>query len=203
MSLDSRRPYVSLSKSIQEIGDGIVTYFRKPGSEGPYRVYVYPPSAEFRVRRDLNDLSTWLGALHITCVSISLADLFWRAIEESGWEEALVAAERDAPSDPSVLYDVMDSIGSILRQAPSLTDRVVAELGDVPERAAVFLYRAGALYPAMRTSGLLDELHGRINLPVTLLYPGRLHGGYGLSFMDKLEPAYGYRATIIERGESE
>lgn len=194
---------MSLPKSIQEIGDGIATYFRKPGAEGPYRVYVYRPADEFRVRRDLNDLSTWLSAHGITCASISLADLFWRAIEESGWEEALVSAERDAPADPTVLADVMDSIGAILRQEPTLTDRVVAELDGVPDKTAVFLYRAGALYPAMRTSGLLDELHGRINLPVTLLYPGRLHGGYGLSFMDKLEPAYGYRATIIARGDNE
>lgn len=194
---------MSLPKSIQEIGDGIATYFRKPGAEGPYRVYVYRPADEFRVRRDLNDLSTWLSAHGITCASISLADLFWRAIEESGWEEALVSAERDAPADPTVLADVMDSIGAILRQEPTLTDMVVAELDGVPDKTAVFLYRAGALYPAMRTSGLLDELHGRINLPVTLLYPGRLHGGYGLSFMDKLEPAYGYRATIIVRGDNE
>lgn len=194
---------MSLPKSIQDIGDGIVSYFRKPGSDDAYRVYVYRPTDEFRVRRDLNDLSTWLGAQGITCASISLADLFWKAIEESGWEDALVAAELDAPSDPAVLYDVMDSIGTILRQEPTLTDRVVEELVGFPDKTAVFLYRAGALYPAMRTSGLLDELHGRVRLPVTLLYPGRLHGGYGLSFMDKLDPAYGYRATIIERGGSE
>ena len=40
-------------------------------------------------------------------------------------------------------------------------------------------------------------------LPVTLLYPGRLHGDFGLSFMDILPPHYGYRATIIPRGDDE
>jgi hypothetical protein len=186
------------------MGEGILGYFDKPGAEGPYRVYVYRPRDEYRVRRDLQDLNTWLGARGITCCSISLADLFWKAIEEGGWEDALVAAEREAsPADSSVLVDVVDSIGAILRRPPTLTDRVVAELVGVPEKTAVFLYRAGALYPALRTSGLLDELRGLVNLPVTLLYPGRLHGGYGLSFMDKLEPAFGYRATIIERGEDE
>lgn len=194
---------MSLPKSIQEVGDGIVGYFRKPGSDGPYRVYVYRPSDEYRVRRDLNDLNVWLRAQGVNCASVSLADLFWDAVSDSGWEDALVDAERDAPNDPSALADVMDSIGEILKQEPSLTDRVVASLEGLPDKTAVFLYRAGALYPAMRTSGLLDELHGRVRFPVTLLYPGRVHGGFGLSFMDKLEPAYGYRATIIVRGETE
>ncbi|OBF48783.1 BREX protein BrxB domain-containing protein [Mycolicibacterium monacense] len=193
-----------LHKSIHDIGNGIADYFARPGGDGPYRVYVYRPKDEYRVRRDLQDLNTWLGAQGIVCCSISLADLFWKAIEDSGWEDALVSAELDAPSgDPSALLDVIDSIGAILRQEPTLTDRVVAELVGVPDRTAVFLYRAGALYPALRTSSLLDELQGLINFPVTLLYPGRLYGDYGLSFMDKLEPAFGYRAAIIERKEGE
>ena len=52
----------------------------------------------------------------------------------------------------------------------------------------MFLYRAGALYPAYRTSTLLDDLRGRLVRPVTLLYPGRLSGEYGLRFMDRNEP---------------
>lgn len=194
---------MSLPKSIQEVGDGIVGYFRKPGGDGPYRVYVYQPAEEYRVRRDLNDLNVWLRAHGVNCASVSLADLFWTAISDSGWEDALIDAEREAPNDPVALADVMDSIGEILKQEPSLTDRVAASLDGLPDKTAVFLYRAGSLYPAMRTSGLLDELHGRVRFPVTLLYPGRVHGGFGLSFMDKLEPAYGYRATIIVRGETE
>ena len=67
------------------------------------------------------------------------------------------------------------------------------------ERTAVFLYRAGALYPAYRTSTLLDDLRGRLSRPVTLLYPGTRIGEYGLRFMGRAEPAYGYRALIVPR----
>ena len=81
-------------------------------------------------------------------------------------------------------------------------DRVAAAVDDLAgERAAVFLYRAGALFPAYRTSTLIDDLRGRLRLPVTLLYPGRIVGDYGLRFMDKTEPAYGYRALIVPRGD--
>jgi hypothetical protein len=159
------------------------------------------PNQEYRVRRDLSDLKIWLEATNIHCVAISLADLFWGTIEDSGRFEAIIDAERNG--GPSGLQDAIESIGNMLRRSPSLSDRIVDSITGVPSRSAVFLYRAGALYPAVRTSGLLDDLLGRVRLPVTLLYPGRLHGSFGLSFLDILPPHYGYRATIIPRGEDE
>jgi hypothetical protein len=114
----------------------------------------------------------------------------------------LIAQERQAMNDPCTLREVYESVGEILRQSPTLPDRVVDEVSDCNERTAVFLYRAGALYPAYRTSTLLDDLRGRLSRPVTLLYPGRLMGGYGLSFMDRTEPAFGYRALIVPREAS-
>lgn len=188
-----------LPRSIQQVADNIVTFYAKAAGDGPYQLYQYLPNQEYRVRRDLTDLKVWLEARHINCVAISLADLFWQAIEESGRLAAIIAAEKDG--GPSGLRDAIESIGNLLRRPPSLTDRIVAAVDDVSPPSAVFLYRAGALYPAIRTSGLLDELLGRVRLPVTLLYPGRLHGGFGLSFLDVLPPHYGYRAMIIPRGD--
>ena len=39
-----------------------------------------------------------------------------------------------------------------------------------------------------------------MQLPLTLLYPGGVVGDYGLRFMDRSDPAYGYRALIVPRG---
>jgi hypothetical protein len=192
---------VPLPRSIQAVADTIVAFHAKPVGDGPYQLYQYLPRDEYRVRRDLADLRVWLGAKQINCVAISLADLLWQAIEESGRLDAIVRAEKEG--GPTALQDVVESIGNLLRRKPSLSDRIVESVNDVSPRSAVFLYRAGALYPAVRTSGLLDELLGRVRLPVTLLYPGRLHGSFGLSFLDILPPHYGYRATIIPRGDDE
>ena len=190
-----------LPRTIRQVANSIVTFYARPVGDGPYQLYQYLPRQEYRVRRDLADLRIWLEAKQINCVAISLADLFWQAIEESGRFDAIVHAEKDG--GPSALVDVIELIGNLLRRKPSLTDHIVDAVNDLSPRSAVFLYRAGALYPAIRTSGLLDELLGRVLLPVTLLYPGRLHGDFGLSFMDILPPHYGYRATIIPRGEDE
>ncbi len=185
----SRRRSLPLPKSIQQVADTIIAFHAKPVGDGPYQLYQYVPDQEYRVRSDLIDLKVWLEAKQINCVAVSLADLFWRTIEESGRVEAIIEAERDG--GPTGLQDAIDSIGNLLRRSPSLSDRIVAAAEDVSPQSALFLYRAGALYPAIRTSGLLDELLGRVRLPVTLLYPGRLHGGFGLSFLDILPLHYG------------
>ncbi|HVL63596.1 MAG TPA: BREX protein BrxB domain-containing protein [Actinomycetota bacterium] len=190
-----------LPKCLQSVGERIVEAIGSNG-EPPYQLYVYPPSEEYAVRADLKDLQLWLGARNVACQSISLAELFWAALEHSGWIDSVIEQEKQASGDPRALDDVYRSIGEILRQPPTLPDRVIAALDEIEDRTAVFLYRAGALYPAYRTSALLDDLKPRLRVPVTLLYPGTVVGEYGLKFMGRWDPAYGYRARIVVRGEA-
>jgi len=191
---------VPLRDELLGVGERIVAHF-DAGGEPPFVIYQYLPDQEWAVRRDAGELRRWLAAepRGIGCASVSLAALFWQALEDSGFLEELFAQERDAAGDPDVLRDVYAAVGEILREPPTFPDRVISAVADCDERTAVLLYRAGALYPAYRTSTLLDDLRGRLSRPVTLLYPGRLVGEYGLSFMDRTEPAYGYRALIVPR----
>jgi hypothetical protein len=194
---------VPLRDDLAGIGRRIVD-FHDRGGEPPYLLYVYPPAEEWAVRRDLKELQLWLEAPDqgVRCAAISLADLFWQSLEAGGWIDELIAQETEADGDEAALRDIFRSVSEILRLSPSVPDRVAAvveEFGD--ERTSVFLYRAGALFPAYRTSTLIDDLRGRLHLPVTLLYPGSIIGDYGLKFMDRTEPAYGYRALIVPRGD--
>jgi len=193
---------VPLRNDLRKIGERIVDFFDR-GGEPPYLLYVYPPSEEWAVRQDLRELQLWLQApaQRVRCAAISLAQLFWESLEGEGWIDQLVEAER-AAGDNAALAEVHRSVGEILREPPTLPDRVEAALNEVEDdRTALFLYRAGALYPAYRTSTLLDDLRGRIRRPVTLLYPGRVVGDFGLRFMDRCEPTYCYRALIVPRGD--
>lgn len=190
-----------LRDDLHGIGQRIVDFYRR-GGDPPYLLYVYEPSDEWVVRRDLKDLQLWLEApdQSIRCAAISLADLFWQALESEGWIDELVNQERDAAGNGATLEDVYRAVGEILRLPPSLPERVIAAVDELrDERTAVFLYRAGALYPAYRTSTLIDDLRSKLRLPVTLLYPGVIVGDYGLKFMGRTEPAYGYRALIVPR----
>ena len=191
-----------LREEMAAVGERITAHFRA-GGEPPFILYQYDPNDEWTVRREMGELRRWLEAppRSISCAPVSLADLFWRAVEESGYLDELVARERSAveTADGSAMREVHEAVGEILRQPPTLPDRVIAEVDGCDERTAVFLYRAGALYPSYRTSTMLDDLRGRLARPVVLLYPGRMVGEYGLSFMDESEPAYGYRALIVPR----
>jgi hypothetical protein len=194
---------VPLCKDLRGVGQRILDFYAR-GGEPPYLLYVYAPSDEWVVRRDLKALQLWLEAPDqgVRCAAISLADLFWQALEAEGWIGELVSQEREAAGDETARREVYRAVGEILRLPPSLPERVIAAVDEIEDECtAVFLYRAGALYPAYRTSTLIDDLRSRLRLPVTLLYPGMIVGDYGLRFMGRTEPAYGYRALIVPRGD--
>jgi hypothetical protein len=175
------------------------------GINVPCWVYVYDPTEEYAVRADIVRMAAWLRApdRSVDCSSVSLADAFWEAIDESGMYTELVQQERAVDGDPHAQAEVHRAVGQLLRLPPSLTERVAGRLPQPPGRWAAVLYRAGALYPGYRTSALLDDLRLRtgVRVPIVLLYPGAVEGNYGLRFMGKTEPAYGYRAMIVVRGE--
>ncbi len=200
MSPSPEQVRMPLGRKLRQIGDQLVDYLDSPAAgPPPYYAYVYSPKHEFAVRQELQRLDVWLRSRNVTPVSISLAELFWRAIDESGYSEQIETDERENRADPGTLERLATDINQILMSPPALPDRVMAAMEDFPDRSVAFLYRAGALYPSYRTSALLDDLRERLLKPVVLLYPGRLVGSYGLSFMGKCEPAHGYRAKIVAR----
>ncbi len=185
-----------LSEALADIADRIVGFYDR-GSTPPFLVYQYEPADEYAVRRELLELKRWLHAKHdIGCQTISLAEVFWEALEEHGQLDMVIEAERAGAYE-----EAQQAVRQVLAGPPTMGDRIVQRVTEKgSEREAVFLYRAGALYPSHRTSPLLDVLKDEVDRPVTMLYPGRVVGDYGLSFMGKTEPAYGYRALIVPRG---
>lgn len=188
-----------LPEPLQRISKEILDYFEGPTSSPPYALYVYEPGDELAVRREMRDLLANLNARGVDVAAVSLADLFWEAIDQSGFYENIVNSEKSNPGDEWTLEQVHVSIREILTEKPSLADRVIAGVDDKPEKCAVLLYRAGALYPVFRTSALLDDLRERLRRPVVLLYPGTVVDPHGLKFMGKCEPTHSYRAKIFER----
>ncbi|TDW98260.1 BREX protein BrxB domain-containing protein [Kribbella sp. VKM Ac-2566] len=188
-----------LPEPLQQIADDILSFLRDSTQSSPYAIYVYEPDKEFAVRAEMQDLSAYLNAKRVDVATISLADLFWKAVDDSNFYETIVDAEVSMPNNHDVLDDVHKSLREILNTSPTLAGRVLAELDTKPDNCAVILHRAGALYPVFRTSALLDDLRERLRRPVLLLYPGHVVDPYGLSFMSKCEPTHGYRAKIYQR----
>lgn len=191
-----------LPDRLQQVADEILVYLGDRTTGPPYLLYVYDPEAELAVRKEMRDLVTYLKTHGSDVAAVSLADLFWQTVDTSGFYEQIVEVENENPGDPWALEKVHETLREILISLPSLADRVIDAVDEAPDRCAVILYRAGALYPVFRTSALLDDLRDRLRRPVLLLYPGHVVEPYGLRFMGRCEPIHGYRAKIFQRSSA-
>ena len=159
----------------------------------PYAIFRYPPEDEFSVRAEVRMLQTRLEQAGKRVTTISLAECLAEAIAEDGYSPAdLAQAEMTAG-----LKTTIDTVHEIL-QEQSLDDMVARQIpSDAdPKRDVVFIVRAGALFPVYRTSSLLEQLMGKVDVPSILFYPGALDGAAGLQFMGILDAEHNYRPKI-------
>ena len=159
----------------------------------PYAIFRYPPEEEFAVRAETSRLRTRLTQRGKRVTTISLADLLREALAALPFE-SLVAAEKTIGVEEAV-----ETAHAALSKYTPLDDLVLKAMpaDGMPTRDVVFIARAGALFPMYRTSALLEQLMGKIQVPTILLYPGELDGAAGLRFMGVLDAEHNYRPKIF------
>jgi hypothetical protein len=161
----------------------------------PFAIFLYPPDAEFAVQEECARLATRLANRGKRVTTVSLSERLWTAMEREGYTvEELAEAERDSGWDA-----MATTLHDILRRTQPLEDLVAEQVpADArPDKDLVFIVRAGALFPFYRTSALLENLHGLVEVPTVLFYPGTLEGPSGLRFMGVLDPEHNYRPKIF------
>jgi hypothetical protein len=161
----------------------------------PYAIFRYPPEEEFGLRQQVSLLRTRLEQLGKRVTVISLAECLDAALaaEDMG-PEALIEAEQSVGLEVTV-----DTIFQILSEYQPLDELVARRIprDAEPRRDLVFIVRAGALFPMYRTSALLEQLKGKVQVPAVLFYPGLLDGAAGLRFMGVLDAEHNYRPKIF------
>ena len=173
-----------------------------------FAIVQYNPREEFKLRGEVQRLSSDLTANGWKVLTISLQRLMLDRIRVQGgdWVERVSAMEkRMAGIDTERGLNYLREKLSPLIEGPdgiaADCSRIISDYADAnPEsvdRTVALIGRAGALYPFLRSSGLLRHLDGRTrNVPVVLLYPGDRRGPTGLSFMGELSPDNDYRPRI-------
>ena len=149
----------------------------------PFAIFCYPPREELAMRREIGLLQTRLEKdTDRRVVTISLAELLWKAIENSEGIEAVVALERQSGFEEAQLQ-IQDYLSDPDWQPlPDLLAERLASLD--PDRHIAFIVRAGALAPNIyRVSKLLDEMKGRTQVPCVLFMPATTEGSASLRFM--------------------
>ena len=161
----------------------------------PYAIFRYPPAAEFPLRQELALLRTRLEHAGKRVTAISLAECLQEALEaEDMGTETLIDLEQSVGLDA-----VIDTVFQVLSEYQPLDELVARRIPEdaAPQRDLVFIVRAGALFPLYRTSALLEQLKGKVNVPAILFYPGVLDGAAGLRFMGVLDAEHNYRPKIF------
>jgi len=161
----------------------------------PYAIFRYPPDDEFAVRGEVTMLRTRLEQAGKRVTVISLATCLEMALEREG----ITSDEIKMTEEMTGTATMVDTVHKVLSEYQPL-DALVAE--QLPEKASpltdvVFITRAGALFPFYRTSSLLEQLKGKVEVPAVLFYPGELDGAAGLRFMGVLDAEHNYRPKIF------
>jgi len=161
----------------------------------PYAIFRYPPDDEFAVRGELTMLRTRLEQAGKRVTVISLATCLEMALEREG----ITQEEIKMTEEMTGTATMVDTVHKVLSEYQPL-DALVAE--QLPANAdplvdMVFITRAGALFPFYRTSSLLEQLKGKVEVPTVLFYPGELDGAAGLRFMGVLDAEHNYRPKIF------
>jgi hypothetical protein len=159
----------------------------------PFAIVQYDPVEELDVRTEVGLLATRLRRHHgKDVVEISLADLMFEAIEKEVGLDNLFDGEVSEGLERTV-----ETVHNILADLQPL-DRAIADKlwHKDPAITVAILTRADVLFPAFRTSALLENMRGQIHVPTILLYPGVLEGTVGLRFMGVCEADHNYRPKI-------
>jgi hypothetical protein len=173
-----------------------------------FAIMQYDPTDEFKLRAEVQRLTTDLVATGWVVLSISLQKLFLDRIRAQGdeWVDRVTQMEarmadiklgRGLNYLKSKLSPLIEGPDGLAADCSSLICEYADSHPDSVDRTVALIGRAGALYPFIRTSALLRHLDGRTrNVPVVLLYPGERRGPTGLSFMGILNPDSDYRPRI-------
>src|SRR6267143_3057527 len=160
----------------------------------PYALFRYDAEEEFDLRKQVTMLETRLTQKGKRIRRISLAECLDEAMRSQRPLEDWFTAEREQGVET-----IVETIHSVLSEYKPLVDLVAARMPDDPDplRDVVFVLRTGALFPVYRTFSLLEQLKGRVQVPMVLFYPGDLDGVAGLRFMGVLDAEHSYRPKIL------
>ena len=163
----------------------------------PFAILHYDPRDEWQVRREARLLAARLENAGKKVITVSMAELLWQAIEAAEGIDAVVALEKERG------FEAAEEQVNCYLSDPDwcpLSDLVAERVAGLdPRTHVVFLVRAAAMAPSLYPlSRLLDEMHGRAEVPTVLFYPGSLEGVAGLRFMGirQREASSSYRVMV-------
>ena len=170
----------------------------------PFAIFRYDPQQpdedEWRMRQEIQNLAVRVeNATGRKVQMLSLAELFWRSIQESEGLQALIELEQQSGFEVAQEQVSVYLSDPVFRSLPQLLTESTTPFD--PQREYVFLTRAAVFAPAAyRVSSLLEQVMKKVRVPAVLFYPGSWSGSLNfMSLRTDEEPLGSYRVKIYGR----
>ncbi len=163
-----------------------------PAKSDPIFYFAYPPDRMLDLKKRLPRWISRIREAGFDVHRISMADVIWNIVEDSGRWDTWLELEGDADAD-----QINEAVRDVLRQGNALVDRVAEAIESTPEGTVVLLTEAELLHPYFRTRTIESRLHDKVKTPTVIFYPGRRSGQYGLHFLDFYPVDGNYRSTLL------
>jgi len=183
-SLD--KTFIELIEKIRDPGT------LNPAKSDPIFYFAYRPELMLDLKKRLSRWSAKIREAGFEVRRISMADLLWSTVDESGRWDDWLELEGDADAE-----QINEAVRDVLRQGNAFIDRVAEAIKSTPEGTVVLLTEAELLHPYFRTRTIESRLHDKVKMPMVIFYPGRRSGQYGLHFLDFYPVDGNYRSTLL------
>lgn len=183
--------------SLDELFEELLVRLREPDALNPAKsdpilYFVYPPAFMLDLKQRLSRWAARLRQEGFEVVRISLSEMIWQIIDESGRWDAWLELEADAE-----IEELNAAVSDVLRSQNHLVDEVARRITPLRGNKLIFLTEAEMLHPWFRTRLIKSQLHDRVTAPMVIFYPGRRSGQYGLHFLGSHDVDGNYRSTIV------
>lgn len=165
-----------------------------PAKSDPIFYLVYKPEEMLNLKQRL---SLWKAKLHqrgFVVERISLSDVLWQLVDESGRWEAWLEVEADSEVE---VEELNEAIRDVLRTQDRLIEEVAGRISQFEPPKIVFLTEVEMLHPYLRSRTIENKLHDRVPVPMIIFYPGYRSGQYGLRFLGFHSEDSNYRSVIV------
>ena len=163
-----------------------------PAKSDPILYFVYPVAEMLELKRRIPIWTAQLRNEGLDVQRISLSEILWQLVDESGRYGAWLELEAGADVE-----QINEAVRDVLRSEGRLAEEVATRIGQASGRSVVLLTDAEMLHPYFRARAIESKLHDRVQVPTVIFYPGRRSGQYGLHFLEFYPVDGNYRSTLI------
>lgn len=163
-----------------------------PAKSDPVFYLAYPPELMLDLKKRLPRWMTVIREAGFEVRRISMTDILWDIVDESGRWDIWLELESDADAE-----QINEAVRDVLRQGDAFVDRVVKIIESTSGGTVVLLTETELLHPYFRTRIIESKLHDKVKTPTVIFYPGRRSGQYGLHFLDFYPVDGNYRSTLM------